>query len=128
MIILHECPLSMVEHRGFKTFVNSLQLLFPHVSINTIKKEILGIYEVEKFKTQQVLEGNQGRIATTTEIWTTSNQKRGYMTVTCCAHILNLIVRAGLSAIETVIEVIRNSVAFWTTTPNRVETFEEAGR
>ncbi|KAK3222265.1 hypothetical protein Dsin_009290 [Dipteronia sinensis] len=51
MIILHEYPLSMVEHRGFRTFVNSLHPLFPHVSRNTIKKDILRIYEVEKSKT-----------------------------------------------------------------------------
>ncbi|KAK3222264.1 hypothetical protein Dsin_009289 [Dipteronia sinensis] len=46
----------------------------------------------------------------------------------CCAHILNLIVRAGLSAIETGIEAIRDSVAFWTATLKRVEKFEEATR
>ncbi|TXG72640.1 hypothetical protein EZV62_001219 [Acer yangbiense] len=133
MIILHEYPLSMVEHRGFRMFVNSLQPLFSHVSKNTIKKDILGIYEVEKSKTQQVLEGNQGRIAITTDLWTASNQKRGYMTVT--AHFIDdswtlhsRIIRARLSAIETGIEAVRDSVAFWTTMPKRVEKFEEAAR
>ncbi|KAK2662557.1 hypothetical protein Ddye_001131 [Dipteronia dyeriana] len=58
MIILHEYPILMVEHHDFRAFVNSLQPLFPHLSRNTIEINILGSYEVEKSKTQQVLEGN----------------------------------------------------------------------
>ena len=46
----------------------------------------------------------------------------------CCAHILNLIVRAGLSAVEWGIEAVHDSVAFWTATQKRVEKFEEAAR
>lgn len=44
----------------------------------------------------------------------------------CCAHILNLIVRIGLEVIKSAIENVRDSVAFWTATPKRVEKFEEA--
>lgn len=155
-----------------------------------------------------MLNSNQGIIVVTTDIWTTSNQKRGYMVVIahyiddswnlcskilrfmyvpaphnaktltkalmeclvawsidcklstltldncsvnfcmmekmkdklrhdnlllkgellhmkCCAHILNLIVQQGLSAIQSGIESIRESVVFWTATPKRVEKFEE---
>nr|KAJ0202662.1 hypothetical protein LSAT_V11C500297630 [Lactuca sativa] len=43
----------------------------------------------------------------------------------CCAHILNLIIQQGLSAIQSGIESIRESVVFWTATPKRVENFEE---
>jgi hypothetical protein len=39
----------------------------------------------------------------------------------CCAHILNLIVKDGLDIIQKAIERICDSVAFWTTTPKRVE-------
>ncbi|TXG53272.1 hypothetical protein EZV62_022441 [Acer yangbiense] len=42
------------------------------------------------------------------------------------AHILNLIVKSGLDVIETGIERIRDSVAFWMATPKRIEKFEEA--
>jgi len=41
----------------------------------------------------------------------------------CCAHILNLIVKDGLSIICNVIEKIRESVNYWTKTPKREETF-----
>ena len=44
----------------------------------------------------------------------------------CAAHILNLIVKSGLDVIEIGIERIRDSVAFWTATPKRMEKFEEA--
>lgn len=43
----------------------------------------------------------------------------------CCAHILNLIVKDGLDAMKSAIENIRESVAYWTATPKRVEKFEE---
>ena len=46
----------------------------------------------------------------------------------CCAHILNLIVQDGLSVIGDGIERVRDSVSFWTTTPKRIEKFEEAAR
>ena len=43
----------------------------------------------------------------------------------CCAHIFNLIVKDGLKFVKDGIEKIRDSVAFWTTTPKRKEKFEE---
>ncbi|GAB2287410.1 hypothetical protein Dimus_039825 [Dionaea muscipula] len=86
MIILHEYPLSIVEHVGFRRFVQSLQPLFKVVSRNTIKKDIFIIYEIEKKKTMQLLEDNQSRVAVTTDMWT-SNQKRGFMVVT--AHYID---------------------------------------
>ena len=43
----------------------------------------------------------------------------------CCAHILNLIVKDGVSVIEKAIERI-HSVTFWSAIPSRVEKFGEA--
>jgi hypothetical protein len=37
MIILHEYPLSMVDHTGFRRFINALQPLFKLVTRNTIR-------------------------------------------------------------------------------------------
>ncbi|CAN0903863.1 Zinc finger BED domain-containing protein DAYSLEEPER [Linum grandiflorum] len=66
-IIMHEYPLSMVDHLYFNRFVRSLQPMFS---------------EIERTKIQRVIDGNKGRIAITTDIWTASNQKKGYMAVT----------------------------------------------
>jgi len=45
----------------------------------------------------------------------------------CCAHILNLIVKDGLSIIANVIEKVRDNANFWTATPKREEKFIETG-
>ncbi|KAL6315305.1 hypothetical protein AAG906_000397 [Vitis piasezkii] len=44
----------------------------------------------------------------------------------CAAHVLNLIVKEGLDVIEVEIEKIRESVAYWSATPSRMEKFEDA--
>ncbi|RVX06661.1 Zinc finger BED domain-containing protein RICESLEEPER 2 [Vitis vinifera] len=179
-IILHEYPLSIIDHVGFREFATSLQPLFKMVSRNTIKGDIMKIYEVEKDKMISYLEKLQSRVAITTDMWT-SNQKKGYMAITvhyideswllhhhivrkvstitvdncssndgminilveklslsdslllngkifhmrCAAHVLNLIVKEGLDVIEVEIEKIRESVAYWSATPSRMEKFED---
>ncbi|CAN1240275.1 Putative AC transposase [Linum grandiflorum] len=71
MIVMHEYPLGIVDHLYFKIFCNGLQPLFKVPSRNTTKKDILAMYE-----------RNKGRIAITTDMWTATNQKRGYMAIT----------------------------------------------
>ncbi|KAL5552570.1 hypothetical protein UlMin_039971 [Ulmus minor] len=87
MIILHEYPLSIVEHEGFRRYSNSLQPLFKVPSRNTIRADIFKMFEAEKHKFQRVLESNSSRVAITTDMWTASNQKRGYMAIT--AHFID---------------------------------------
>ncbi|CAN1222014.1 Putative AC transposase [Linum grandiflorum] len=84
---MHEYPLSMVDHLYFKRFVCSLQPMFSVPSRNTMKKEIFRVYEIERTKIQRVIDRNSGRIAITTDMWTASNQKKGYMAVT--AHYID---------------------------------------
>jgi hypothetical protein len=48
MICLHEYPLSMVDHAGFRRFCAAMQPLFKLMSRNTIKKDILDMYEVQR--------------------------------------------------------------------------------
>ncbi|RVW37634.1 putative AC transposase [Vitis vinifera] len=80
-IILHEYSLSIVDHVGFREFATNLQPLFKMVSRNTIKGDIMKIYEVEKDKMISYLEKLQSRVAITIDMWT-SNQKKGYMAIT----------------------------------------------
>nr|XP_028963422.1 zinc finger BED domain-containing protein RICESLEEPER 2-like [Malus domestica] len=81
MIILHEYPLSMVDHLGFKRFCNSLQPLFKAISRSTIKRDIMKVFECEKGETMKLLQMNKSKIAITTDMWTSSNQKRGFMAI-----------------------------------------------
>ena len=80
-IILHEYPLSIVDHAGFKDFASNLQPLFKMVSCNTIKDDITKIYEFEKGKMSSYLEKFETRMTITADMWT-SNKKKGYMAIT----------------------------------------------
>jgi hypothetical protein len=87
MIIVHEYPLSMVDHVGFRKFCAALQPLFKVVSRNTIRKDILDMYEVQKQSMLKYFRKLTSRVAVTTDLWTANHQKKGYMAVT--AHFLD---------------------------------------
>ena len=87
MIILHEYPLSIVDHIGFRRYSTSLQPLFRMVCRNTIKKDIMSIYDHGREKSMHEIEKNWSRIVITTDMWTSQNKKRGFMVVT--AHFIN---------------------------------------
>ncbi|KAF7147431.1 hypothetical protein RHSIM_Rhsim03G0207300 [Rhododendron simsii] len=86
-IIMHEYPLSIVEHVGFRRYSNALQPLFKVPCRNTMKAEIFKIYEYQRGKTMGLVVSNASRLAITTDMWTSSNQKKGFMAVT--AHFID---------------------------------------
>ncbi|CAL1406041.1 unnamed protein product [Linum trigynum] len=85
-IIKHEYPLTIVDHEGFRSFCTSLNPCFKMVTRNTIKKDCFVIYDLEKQAIMKLLERNEGRVAITTDMWT-SSQKKGFMAIT--AHYVN---------------------------------------
>lgn len=86
-VIMHEYPLSIVEHVGFRRYSHALQPLFKVPCRNTLKSDIFKIYEYEKGKTLSLVVSNASRLAITTDMWTSSNQKKGFMAVT--AHFID---------------------------------------
>ncbi|KAK9665222.1 hypothetical protein RND81_14G098700 [Saponaria officinalis] len=78
-IVLHEYPLSMVDHFGFRDFIKSLNPTFKMISRNTLRNDIFKMYKDEKLSLMRLLEHNDSRVAVTTDMWTASNQKKGYM-------------------------------------------------
>jgi hypothetical protein len=86
-IIMHDYPLSIVDHVGLRRVFVALQPLFKVPSRNTIKKEVLKVYDFEKTCAMKMLDSHEGRVAITTDMWTASNQKKGYMAVT--AHYID---------------------------------------
>ena len=82
MVILHEYPLSIVDHIGFREFVASLQPMFKLVTRNTLKSDILRIYDNEREKALKMMDKNGSRMTITIDMWTSSNKKRGFMVIT----------------------------------------------
>ncbi|CAN0919186.1 Zinc finger BED domain-containing protein DAYSLEEPER, partial [Linum grandiflorum] len=86
-LVMHEYLLSIVDHLYFRRFVCSLQRLFSILTRNTLNKEIFKMYECERGNIHTVVDGNKGRIVITTDMWTVSTQKKGYMAV--AAHYID---------------------------------------
>ncbi|KAH1249433.1 Zinc finger BED domain-containing protein RICESLEEPER 2 [Glycine max] len=86
-IIMHEYPLLIVDHVGFKRYLVALQPVFQVPCGNTIKREIFMIYQEERSTPLKLLDSLQGRVAITSDMWTGSNQKREYMVLT--AHYID---------------------------------------
>uniref|UniRef100_A0ACD5WGF0 Uncharacterized protein n=1 Tax=Avena sativa TaxID=4498 RepID=A0ACD5WGF0_AVESA len=63
MIVLHGYPLSIVDHAEFR------------------RKDIIKRHDKEKKKAHDYMTMLQSRVAVTIDIWTTDNQKKGYMVV-----------------------------------------------
>ena len=87
MVIINEYPLSIVDHIEFKEFVADLQPMFKLITRNILKSDILKIYDNEREKVLKMTNKNGSRIAITTDMWTSSNKKRGFMVIT--THFIN---------------------------------------
>ncbi|CAN1125942.1 Putative AC transposase [Linum perenne] len=79
---MHEYPLSIVEHLHFKRFCYSLQPLFNVPSRNTLKRDVMRLNRDERAKIQRLIDSSKGKVAITTDMWTASNQRKGYMAIT----------------------------------------------
>ena len=68
MVIIHKYPLSIVDHIGFREFVDDLQPMFKLVTRNTLKSYILKIYDNEREKALKMTDKNENRMANSTNI------------------------------------------------------------
>ncbi|KAF7145131.1 hypothetical protein RHSIM_Rhsim04G0149600 [Rhododendron simsii] len=75
------------DDNGKRRYSNALQPLFKVPCRNTMKAEIFKIYEYQRGKTMSLVVSNASRLAITTDMWTSSNQKKGFMAVT--AHFID---------------------------------------
>ena len=82
MVIMHEYPLNIVEHVGFRSYSKALNSSFKMISRKTLKSDILKVFEYEKSKTMRLLGSVSGKVAITTDMWTSQNQKRGFIAIT----------------------------------------------
>ena len=82
LIVVHSLPFSLVEYPRFRSFVNSLNPCFEHISRTTIKSYCMGTYEKGKSELLEVLKSSTSRVSLTADLWT-SKQTLGYLCVTC---------------------------------------------
>ena len=68
MVILHEYPLSIVDYIGFREFLTELQPMFKLVTRNTLKSDILKIYDNEREKALKITDKNGSRMTITTNM------------------------------------------------------------
>ncbi|KAK1379649.1 hypothetical protein POM88_026393 [Heracleum sosnowskyi] len=136
MIIMHEYPISMMDHIGFRSCI--LRFIYvpcPHT------KEVLADHLLDCLMdwnldrklsclTVDNCTTNDAMIEILLEKLDSSSLIAGgsLFHMRCSAHILNLIVKDGLEVIKSGVEKIRDSVAYWTATPKREEKFEETTR
>lgn len=78
-IILHDYPLSMVDHRGFKGLLESV---YPMVSQNTLKCDISKIYEFEKDVSMLLFDETDSKIAVTVDKFASCDQTKKYIAIT----------------------------------------------
>ena len=87
MIVLHGYSLCIVDQIGFRRYSNSLNPDFKVISRNTLKSDIMRGYKEEKEKLKKLISSQEGRVAITSDMWTSKHQKKGYMAVT--AHFID---------------------------------------
>ncbi|KAK2638141.1 hypothetical protein Ddye_025936 [Dipteronia dyeriana] len=106
MVVLHEYPLSMVDHFGFQRCNDGL--------LDRLESWTKGICSTNNAMIPIILDS----------LSSDSILLNGDMFhMRCSAHILNLIVKHGLDVINDSIERIRGSVSYWTASPKREERY-----
>ncbi|CAN1273406.1 Putative AC transposase, partial [Linum perenne] len=69
-VLMHEYPLSIVEHLHFKRFCYSLRPLFSVPSRNTLKRDVMRLYCDERAKIQRLIDCSKVSVAITTDMCT----------------------------------------------------------
>lgn len=80
-ILINELPFMHVESFMFNEVMKKATPLWQKISGATVKADCMATYESEKNKLKEVFKSVK-KINITTDMWTSSNQKLGYMVVT----------------------------------------------
>ncbi|KAK1398022.1 hypothetical protein POM88_007885 [Heracleum sosnowskyi] len=80
-ILINELPFMHVESFMFNEVMRKATPLWQKISRATVKADCVTTYEIEKKKLKEIFK-SVPKINITTDMWTSSNQKLGYMVVT----------------------------------------------
>uniref|UniRef100_A0ACD5ZWZ7 Uncharacterized protein n=1 Tax=Avena sativa TaxID=4498 RepID=A0ACD5ZWZ7_AVESA len=82
LIVLHGLPFSFVEYAGFRKFCASLNPWFKSVNRVTVQNDCMDAYYSYRSIYQNFFMNCNHRVSLTGDMWT-SNQKLGYLCITC---------------------------------------------
>ncbi|KAK9715333.1 hypothetical protein RND81_06G157900 [Saponaria officinalis] len=83
MILLHEYPLSIIHHVGFRSFLSSINPLFKIVSQETVWNDIMKIRKFERcIAISELGSPSAGRVAITTKMWVSCDGTKKYLAIT----------------------------------------------
>ncbi|KAL0392389.1 UNVERIFIED_CONTAM: putative AC transposase [Sesamum radiatum] len=78
--IKHKYPFNIGEHEYFEIFLSGLNPDFKLPCRNTIRSDVIEVYEEEKVKIYKLLDGLRCKVSLTTDIWTSEHSHVAY----CC--------------------------------------------
>ncbi|XP_024046515.1 uncharacterized protein LOC112100884 [Citrus clementina] len=68
LVVKHELPFNFVENDAFRDLMSYANPLVKNLNRNTLKIEILKLYQAKKAKTMALLENNDSRVAITIDM------------------------------------------------------------
>ena len=83
MAVMHEYPLTIVDHISFSRYSKAPNPTFKMISRNTLKKDIVKIFEYKKGKTMKLLGSVRSNVAITIDMWTFSKSKAWFYSHNC---------------------------------------------
>ncbi|GAA0164261.1 hypothetical protein LIER_19940 [Lithospermum erythrorhizon] len=78
MILAHEYPFNIVEHKVFNDFFRAYTLYYKKISRYIVRKECFAVYDKEKERLINIL-SKVNRVSLTTDCWWSEVQRIGYM-------------------------------------------------
>ena len=78
MAVMHEYPLLMVDHVRLRRFFNSLNPKFKMISRNTLRCDIMKMFQSKKMTLQELVAHNSSRIVVISDMDNVKSEKRPY--------------------------------------------------
>ncbi|KAM3220921.1 hypothetical protein P3L10_020189 [Capsicum annuum] len=136
-VIIDEQSFRVVEGGGFKKLISLILPNYDLPSRFTVARQCLRIYQEEKQKLKRLIKGQ--RVCITSDTWTSLQNftymitrvrplrvimRNNFLHVRCDAHILNLIVKEGLSEQNEFISRVRNVVKYVKSSSARIASYK----
>ncbi|GAA0144530.1 hypothetical protein LIER_04954 [Lithospermum erythrorhizon] len=81
MVLAHEYPFIIVEHKVFNEFLRAYTPYYKKISRWMVRKEFFSVFDRERERLKGLLD-KVSRVSLTTDFWWSGDQKIGYMVIT----------------------------------------------